>query len=249
MQITLNRPSKNQVKLASKVFFASAATVALGLGLAHKATAVEEIPFKVLKKEKDFELRQYAPFILAETEVTSRFEDAGELAFKRLFKYISGDNRSPEWAKSQIEHVDTVAEISEDPTPESDHDSEPQGQKIDMTAPVFQQESEENTHLVSFVLPPSYSLSEAPIPKNEKVTIREVPEKTMAAIRYSGKWSQANYEKHLEQLTHALEEAGYEVIGDPMYARYNSPYSPRFMRRNEILLEVNKPPLEKGNMW
>jgi hypothetical protein len=91
---------------------------------------------------------------------------------------------------------------------------------------------------VQFVLPKGVTLETAPEPIDPRVQLRQVPATTWAVIRYSGAWTEANYLEHLAELTTALEAAGVATQGEPVLARYNSPFTPWFMRRNEIWLAL-----------
>jgi len=91
---------------------------------------------------------------------------------------------------------------------------------------------------VQFVLPRTVTLATAPKPLDERVMLREVPASRVAAIRYSGFWSEANDRQHLVQLQAVLKEAGQPWTGEPVLARYNAPFTPWFMRRNEIWLAL-----------
>jgi hypothetical protein len=188
---------------------------------AYNAMAIEEAPYEVVKVEGDFEVRYYAPHILAETFVEGSFEDAGSSAFKRLFRYISGDNRSQT-------KIAMTAPVSQQP-----------GEKIDMTAPVGQQKSGDQW-AVSFMMPASYDMGNLPVPDSSLVTLRQVPARHLAAISYSGFWSEKNYQKNKLKLDLWIQEEGLVVNGEPIWARYNAPFVPWFMRRNEILVPVLK---------
>lgn len=185
------------------------------------AMAIEEAVYKVLKKENHFEIRDYAPHILAETVVEGDLEEAGDKAFNRLFQYISGENRSRD-------KVAMTAPVSQ----------EPAGQKIQMTAPVGQRRVQESW-AVSFMMPASYTLESLPEPVDPKVTLRRVPARRMAAVRYSGFWSEKNYLRYKRELESWIHQKGLTISGDPIWARYNPPFTPWFMRRNEILIPVN----------
>ena len=134
--------------------------------------AIEEAPYKVLKSSDKFELREYAPHILAETIVDGDQEGAGNKAFRRLFRYISGDNRSQA-------RVAMTAPVSQ----------EKAGEKISMTAPVGQQRDGDKW-AVSFTMPSAYTLETLPTPDDPLITLRQVPARRMAAVRYSGFWSE-----------------------------------------------------------
>jgi hypothetical protein len=187
----------------------------------NNAMAIEEAPYQVVKTEGSFELRDYAPHILAETFVDGTFEEAGSSAFQRLFRYISGNNRSQT-------KIAMTAPVSQE-----------LGEKIDMTAPVGQQKSG-GQWVVSFMMPESYSMETLPIPDDPQVSLRKVPARRMAAVRYSGFWSEKNYQKNKLKLDSWILKEGLTVSGEPIWARYNAPFVPWFMRRNEILVPVSR---------
>lgn len=181
--------------------------------------AIEEAPYEIVKRVGPFELRDYSPHILAETLVSGSLEEAGKRAFRPLFDYISGNNRG----MTKIAMTALVAQQS--------------GQKISMTAPVSQQRSEDHW-LVSFMMPAKYSMETLPAPNNTQVTLRQVPARRIAAVKYSGFWSEKNYQKNLEKLQSWIQKNGLKASGQAIWARYNAPYVPWFMRRNEVLLPI-----------
>jgi len=183
--------------------------------------AIEEATYKVVKKDNKFEIRDYAPHILAETVVEGDFEEAGNKAFNVLFGYISGDNRSRE----KLAMTAPVSQV-------------PKGEKIKMTAPVGQQRVQESW-AVSFMMPASYTLETLPEPEDPKVTLRQVPARRMAAVRYSGFWNEKGYLRYKLELESWIHEKGHTIVGDPIWARYNAPFTPWFLRRNEILIPVD----------
>jgi len=184
------------------------------------AMAIEEAPYTVVEQAGPFELRDYAPHILAETVVDGTLEAAGNRAFSRLFRYISGANRSRG-------KVAMTAPVSQERRPE----------KIAMTAPVAQQRVRDQW-AVSFMMPAGYTLATLPVPDDPLVTLRLVPARRMAAVRYSGFWSEKNYLRHKTALEGWLREKKLVAAGDPVWARYNPPFTPWFWRRNEILIPV-----------
>jgi effector-binding domain-containing protein len=184
------------------------------------AMAIDETAFTVVKKSGVFELRDYAPHLLAETVVEGSLEEAGNKAFRRLFRYISGENRSRN-------KIAMTAPVSQEST----------GEKIVMTAPVGQQRSSDKWS-VSFTMPASYSLDTLPVPNDPAITLRQVPFRRMAAVRYSGTWSEKNYLENKEKLDAWIQENGYKINGEPVWARYNPPFTLWFQRRNEILIPV-----------
>jgi len=96
--------------------------------------------------------------------------------------------------------------------------------------------------LVQFVLPKGVSAASAPKPTDARVMLREVPPSRVAVIRYSGFWSEANYDEHLVKLQAALRDADLAWAGEAVYSRYNPPFMPWFMRRNEIWLHLASKP-------
>ena len=109
--------------------------------------------------------------------------------------------------------------------------------QLAMTAPVTQA-ADASGMRVQFVLPRGVTLETAPEPLDPRVQLREVPASQWAALRYSGTWSQANYDEHLALLKTTLAKEGVATQGEPVLARYNAPFTPWFLRRNEIWLAL-----------
>jgi len=187
------------------------------------AMAIEEPRFEVLEKDGGFELREYLPFVVAETRVDAGFEDAGSIAFQRLFRYISGNNI----AQQKIAMTAPVTQS--------------RGEKISMTAPVSQV-ADGNAYLVAFTLPSTYTLATAPQPLDPTVQIRAVPAQLIACWRYSGRWTESNYRDHEVLLRERINSRELIARGNPVLARYNPPFTPWFMRRNEVLIPVARQP-------
>ncbi|MBC7750607.1 MAG: heme-binding protein [Candidatus Saccharibacteria bacterium] len=184
--------------------------------------AVEEASYQVIQKDKDFEVREYAPHVLAETLVDGDFEKAGSQAFQKLFRYISGDNVS----NTQVAMTAPVSQKSI-------------GEKIQMTAPVGQQRVQ-GKWAVSFMMPKAFTLKTLPQPKDASVKLRQVSAQRMAIIRYSGTWSEKNYLSHKSELESWIRKRALTPSGDAIWARYNAPFTLWFLRRNEIMIPVNE---------
>ncbi|MEO8012069.1 MAG: heme-binding protein, partial [Dokdonella sp.] len=92
--------------------------------------------------------------------------------------------------------------------------------------------------VVQFVLPKGVTAANAPEPLDARVQLRDVDPSPFAVIRYSGFWSTSNYDEHLAKLQAAIRGAELGWTGEPVYARYNGPLTPWFMRRNEIWLQI-----------
>ncbi|MBN2590317.1 MAG: heme-binding protein [Sedimentisphaerales bacterium] len=186
------------------------------------SVGIEKAKYTVISKEGNFEVRQYQPQIVAETIVDSDFDKAGNIAFRRLFDYISGNNRT----KESISMTAPVNQSNE-------------SEKISMTAPVNQQKSEDKW-VVSFLVPSKYTLETIPEPLDSNVTIREIPSQTIAAVRYSGTWSKKRYESHKSKLEQFISDKELQIIGEPIFARYDPPFQLWFLRRNEVLIPVKE---------
>ena len=186
------------------------------------AMAIEEAPYTVLVKSGRFELRQYQPHIVAVTVVEGEFEAVGNEGFRRLAGYINGNNRS----KQSIAMTAPVGQESG-------------SEKIAMTAPVGQQ-ADRGRWRITFVMPAEYSFEALPQPVDPRIILQQMPGRLMACVRYSGTWSRSGYEKNLTRLLEWLEEQKLTPVGQPVWARYNPPFMPWFLRRNEVLIAVRK---------
>ena len=199
---------------------ASALALAFALILPTPAMAIEEPSFRVIESAPPVEVREYAPYVVAETRVAGGFRDVGTEGFRRLFAYISGENRG-------AMKVAMTAPVTQQAASE----------KIAMTAPVTQQADGE-VYRIAFVLPAQYTLESAPVPTNPDVRLVQVPARRVVAVRYSGLWSAENYKEALAELMAFAERRGLKLAGEPVYARYDPPFMPWFLRRNEILVEI-----------
>jgi hypothetical protein len=152
--------------------------------------------------------------------VRAPFEDAGTIAFRTLFGYITGGNRPQQ-------KVSMTAPVIQS-----------QSGKIPMTEPVEQGETGEGEYAVAFVLPSSLTLDTAPEPTSPDVRLQERPATLSAARRYRGHWTQASFEEHHQALRDAIVEARLAPVGPPRWARFDPPFMPWFLRRNEVVQDV-----------
>jgi hypothetical protein len=190
--------------------------------MAAPLSAIESASYEVLHSDGAFELRDYAAQIRVETEVEGSFKQAGNRAFSDLFAYISGDNQ-------QQQKIAMTAPVSQDTS-----------EKIAMTSPVTQSSSEAGLWRIGFLVPAQYTAETVPLPTNRAVKLREVPASKMVAVRYTGTWSSDNYDKQLQALRSWMKEQSLKAAGEPTWARYDSPFKPWFLRRNEILIPVTE---------
>ena len=185
--------------------------------------AIEEPAYEVVRTLGDVEVRQYAPYVVAEVRIDADATEAGNLAFPILAGYIFGKNKG----EKKFEMTAPVTQVAAP-------------QRLEMTAPVTQTAvpGAVGSYLIQFVLPKGVTLATAPEPIDPRVIVREVPANRIAVIRYSGFWSEANYAEHLDKLRSVLKTAGVNPSGEPVFSRYNPPFMPWFLRRNEIWLTV-----------
>ena len=196
------------------------------LTLTRAAMAIETPEYDVLSANDEFEVRRYAEYIVAEVDIDASMRDAGDSAFRILAGYIFGNNVAGEKMRMTA------------PVEASAGD---EGVRMKMTAPVESQPGAGGTTTYAFVMERKYTLETLPKPEDPRIRIVERPARTMAVRRYSGTWSEANYLEHRSALLAALEAAGLEPTGPPVWARYNAPVTPWFMRRNEVMVEVRWP--------
>jgi hypothetical protein len=180
-------------------------------------------PFVVLHHTKDLELRHYPRAVVAEIDVTGSASRAGNAAFRPLVSYIGGHNK----ASSKMAMTAPVAQ-------------EVASEKLAMTAPVLQEAAESDRWTVSFVLPGDRPLSDYPEPLDPRVHLREIAAHDAAALRWSGRWSYSIVIDKQATLRAAITDNGWVASGEPRWARYDPPWKPPFLRRNEIIIPVDK---------
>jgi hypothetical protein len=190
------------------------------------AMAIEEPRYQVQRQVGDIEIREYAPYLVAETLIAGEDDRdaAASEGFRRLFRYISGNN-------SAADKIAMTAPVLQSPT-------SGEGQKIDMTVPVQQTPTDAGWR-VAFVLPKEFSLQTAPVPNDPRIGVRQTGGRVMAVIRFAGRWSEANYIKHRDALLAFLHQENLEAVGEAKYAAYNAPFTLPFMRRNEVMVEIS----------
>ncbi|MGI9341398.1 MAG: SOUL family heme-binding protein [Gammaproteobacteria bacterium] len=203
------------------------ALLAAGLMIAgDSAMSLEQPDYTVVFRDGDVEYRQYEPYLVSETviENVSSYQAAGNEGFRRLFRYITGGNVG----RAKIAMTAPVAQTLA-------------SEKIEMTVPVQQGRSTDGWR-VAFMLPTQYTMETAPAPTDPRVQVREVPGRLMAVLRYSGRWTEKNYVKRKDQLRSAIVSESVMPLGDMQSALYNAPFTPPFLRRNEVMVEVDRLP-------
>lgn len=203
--------------------------VFVGVSVGGNVVGVEKRAYEAIDRDGPFSIRAYPPAVVAETFVQGDFDDVGSIAFRRLAGYIFGANRE----RVKIAMTAPVAQEASDGG----------GQKIAMTAPVTQESTAATgegaaSFRVTFTMPAEYTLETLPVPEDSRVLLRTEPGGRHAAVRYRGGWSRERYDRHLAMLEAWVSERGEVVVGEPVWARYDPPFMPWFLRHNEILLPL-----------
>lgn len=167
---------------------------------------VEQPDYKLVTSKGNIEIRDYAPMILAEVEVSGERKQAVSDGFKILADYIFGNNIS--------------------------------NKKMAMTAPVLQEQYMENWK-VRFVMSKKYSFETLPKPNSKEVTLIPLPARRFAVIRFSGLADNENIKLHTDELEKYIVAEKLKPIGGTVLAFYNPPWTIPFLRRNEVMIEVD----------
>ncbi|MBM0258939.1 heme-binding protein [Micromonospora sp. 4G55] len=183
----------------------------------------EQQPYRVVARHPGFELRRYPAHLVAELRVDGSFLEAGNAGFRPLAAYIAGANRS----RRKVGMTAPVVQESAG------------SEQIARTAPMVQEEGERpGCWVVRFVLPATLTAATAPEPEDPRITVREIPAQLAAAMRFSGRWSEKAFEQRATALGRAVTAAGLSPTGAIRYARFDPPWKPWFLRRNEVVLPV-----------
>lgn len=212
MNLTTNRP---------KCFFKGFLYVLAVLFSGVIVAATEEPKYSVLLKEDAFELRQYAPQLVAETAVNGDMDAASSQGFRAIADFIFGNNKAPGQNASA---------------------------KIAMTAPVTVQPRANENSLreardwrIQFVMPSEYTMATLPKPNNQAVQLREVPAQRFAVLRYAGLNTESKVEDKTNELLAWVKTKNWQMVGSPQLSRYDPPWTLPMWRRNELRVEVTAP--------
>lgn len=186
---------------------------------------VEQAEYTVIKEMNGYEIREYPAHIVAETTVQGSYEDGLNEGFKIVAGYIFGGNTK----KESIAMTAPVVAQKEDVNKKSE--------SIAMTAPVVAT-PEGDSQVISFVMPRSYTLDTLPTPNDPRVKIVMIPTKKYAVMRFSWYRSASRVKQTQEKLLAALARDEVKVEGSVAYAGYNAPWTPPWMSRNEVLVEI-----------
>lgn len=185
------------------------------------AMATEEPKFALISKQGDFEIRDYEPTVTAEVDVQGGAERARNSGFNPLADYIFAKDRKG----GKIAMTAPVTQVPR--------------QTIAMTAPVTQAQTASGW-TVAFTMPAAYSLDKLPAPANPAVTLHEQPARRMAVVRFSGTASASEMDKKRQQLIARVTAEQLHPLGVPTFAFYDPPWTLPFLRRNEVMVEVQR---------
>ena len=190
--------------------------------------ATEEPAHEIVVEDGDFQLRDYAPTILAEVTVETPRERAGNAAFGTLANYIFAKGEEARGA----DRIAMTAPVTTVPAGQG-------GERptIEMTAPVTQA-GEDGRWAVAFVMPSEWTMDTLPQPANEAITLREQPGRRMAVVTFNGRNTDANVMPQRERLEAWVAERGLTPLGPPEFAFYDPPFTPPPLRRNEVMIPV-----------
>ena len=178
-----------------------ASITVLFLIIISNAMAAEEVNYEIINTNEVYEIRKYSDHLVIET-ITSN-ENSG---FRKLFNYISGENKTNE--------------------------------EIKMTVPVTQLKKNGNM-IMQFYLPSKFNKENTPNPSSPDVKVLNIKGGYYAVIKYSGRASDSNFIKHKNILEEELKKNNILILGPPIKATYNSPFTLPMLRRNEAMFEID----------
>ena len=181
---------------------------------------VEQPKYDVVERDQNIEVRDYSPMIVAEAEVAGERRAAISAGFRIIAAFIFGEN------------------VSAQQTVPTTPAAERTGEKIAMTAPVTQQANGATWH-VRFVMPGGYNMDTLPKPRNAAVKLKEITAKRFAVIRFSGLPTENALNSRTNELGVFIKAKGLQTSSSPTYAFYNPPWTLPFLRRNEIMIEID----------
>lgn len=185
------------------------------------SSKVEQADYSVVGMNSDYEIRNYPAHIVAQTTVKGSYKESLNIGFRIVAGYIFGGNTK----KQSISMTSPVTEQTNS------------SQKVAMTAPVIASiEGEE--HIISFGMPRNFTLDTLPTPNDSRVRLVEIPVKKMAVLRFSWYRSDARVLEKKQELLSYLSRDSIVIVGTPQYAGYNAPWTPPWMSRHEVMVEI-----------
>ena len=198
--------------------------------------AIEEPKYEIIQKDGAFEIRKYAPILIAETIVEGDMDEASNKGFRLIADFIFGNNQAVD--SNTNRKIDMTAPVT----------VEPMSQKIAMTAPVTVEPLFSDANMqaakkwrIHFVMPSQYTLANIPKPKNDAITLKEIPSKYFLVHSYSWLNTLSRVQTKTDETLEWANRKGLKVIGAPQLSRYDPPWTLPMFKRNEIMLELTMP--------
>ena len=186
---------------------------------------VEQPAYDVIESQSEYEIRSYNPHIIAQVTVDGPHRSASNRGFRLLADYIFGNNTA---AAGEAQKIEMTAPVLQQAA----------SQEIEMTAPVLQTATEADRFEVAFIMPSEFTMDTLPTPNNDQVNLEEVPGRTMAVLSFSGTTPERVIAEKTDALLESLESDGVEVVGAPVLARFDPPWTLPHRRLNEVMVEV-----------
>lgn len=200
----------------------SAIAAASYAGFVWYVAQVEQPAYRLIKRAGPFEMREYSPLVVAEVTRTGDRRTAVRKGFRALAAYIFAKERPGE-------AIAMTAPVTQ------------RREKISMTAPVTQSPTADDVWTIRFVMPSKYTMATLPAPQDADIRLMSEPSRLRAAVRFSGVATDDLIAAKQAELQAWMKKQGSEAIGQPTYAYYNDPFTPGFLRRNEVLFDLIKP--------
>jgi len=181
---------------------------------------VETPEYRVVERDEPFEIRDYPPLVVAEVTRKGDRQTALSAGFSPLAGYIFAKER-------EGDRVAMTAPVTQQPA-----------ERIAMTAPVTQSSTEPGAWSVRFIMPARYDLASLPAPARDDVRLEQIPARRTAVVRFSGRTTDTLIGEQERALRDWIAARGLQSVGEPVYAYYNDPFTPGFLRRNEVMIEL-----------
>ncbi len=184
--------------------------------------ALEEPIYQTQMQEGNFEIREYASYLVAEVFMEGEdFDEASGDGFRILADYIFGNNLSHSASVQMAGKAEAASE------------------NIAMTAPVQMDQGEQpDQWRMAFSLPSKWNLETAPVPNDQRVNLREILPERMVVLQFSGRMGARDLEEKEQELRQWATKQGITVVGSVRTARYDPPWTLPFLRKNEVQLKV-----------
>ncbi len=188
-------------------------------------TTLQEPRYESQVREGAYEVRRYGPRVVAETTVTGGWSHAGNEGFRRLARYIFGKN-------GRTARIAMTAPVTQAP-----HGGSEKGATAAMPVSVAKR-GDQDAWTVAFTMPEGSTLGSLPVPRDQRVVLRDVAPARVAVVRFSGRWTTANMKEHERGLRRWAGDRGLTILGEAEVNRYDSPFKLWFLRRNEVWFHV-----------